>query len=522
MSKSKDMQLIWEAYSQRSCINEITDSKRNREALIAAYGLRDDRQAGELIKQWNKYEKLIDPTQEYGFARSVKNLNPRDIFAWSRSERFMNDGQPDPNSARANLLSMIEMLKQVSRQREIQKHEQDNYETVMSKNGVTVYIPRTEGASCKLGAGTKWCTAATKSQNMFDKYTKQDGVTLYYIHTKHDGKYAVAVYPNTSKREIYDEEDNMMNSRDLREILSDYDVTMEDFLPEIDPGAALLSLAEQVEREYLNGDGSQSETVYDMLNQARELDPELLQQIRKQSMQPDQALLRYRGISSPGHDQDHLVSNHAISWFTNSKFNPPGTMKATNWQFQEQFELTISEMFDLIDKGVHKKTIQNMGDDLPPEQGRLEDLRYNLGNNPDMHKRISNYVKNHMNGPWKELQLLTYDLLLTDPAYFASNNHTIWMMHFLIDQNQGRDEKLEHELLRQLQIAANNKFGYKMPEAYDDQVEDFFNSWHDLFRVNAMYNRAVASYQGAASESDMVAYLPTVRHVLEVLRWKIK
>lgn len=127
-----------------------------------------------------------------------------------------------------------------------------------------------------------------------------------------------------------------------------------------------------------------------------------------------------------------------------------------------------------------------------------------------------------MNGPWKELQLLTYDLLLTDPAYFASNNHTIWMMHFLIDQNQGRDEKLEHELLRQLQIAANNKFGYKMPEAYNDQVEDFFNSWHDLFRVNAMYNRAVASYQGAASESDMVVYLPTVRHVLEVLRWKIK
>ena len=520
MQLKNDIDLIWESYVQSTCINEITDSKRNREALINAYGFKDDSEASQVITQWNKLESLIDSDPEtFGFPRNVKNLNPKDIFSWSRASKQLGY---DATEARENLLAMIENLKRVRQQRDTQKQEQHNYETVLSKNGVTVYIPRTEGASCKLGAGTKWCTAATKSQNMFNKYTKQDGVTLYYIHTKHDGKYAVAVYPKTSRREIYDEEDNRMDDRDLREILSDYDVSMDEFLPEPDEAAQLLALAEQVEREYLNGDGSRSETVYDLLDQARALEPQVLQQTRKETLQPDQALLRYRGISTPGHDSDHLVSNHAINWFTNSKLNPPGTMKAMNWQFQQQFELTISEMFDLIDRGVHKKQIQNMGDDPPPDQGRLEDFRYNLGNNPDMHQLISKYAKNHMNGEWKELQLLTYDLLLTDPAYFVSNNHTIWMMYFLIDQKQGRDEKLEHELLRQLQIAANNKFGYKMPEQYDDRVEDFFNSWHDFFRINALYNRAVASYEGVSSESDMVAYLPTVKHVLEVLRWKIK
>lgn len=520
MQLKNDIDLIWESYMHSTCINEITDSRRNREALINAYGFKDDAEASQVITQWNKLESLIDSDPEtFGFPRNVKNLNPKDIFSWSRASKQLGY---DATEARENLLAMIENLKKVRQQRETQKQEQHDYETVLSKNGVTVYIPRTEGASCKLGAGTRWCTAATKSQNMFNKYTKQDGVTLYYIHTKHDGKYAVAVYPQTSRREIYDEEDNRMDDRDLREILADYDVTMEEFLPEPDETAQLLALAEQVEREYLNGDGSRSETVYDLLDQARALDPKQLQQVRAETMQPDQALLRYRGVSTPGHDQDPLTSNHAISWFTSSKYNPPGTMPATNKQFQQQFENTISEMFDLIDRGVHKKSIQNMGDELPPDMGRLEDLRYNLGNNPDMHTRINNYVKNHMNGEWKELQLLTYDMLLTDPAYFVSNNHTIWMMHFLIDQNQGRDEKLEHELLRQLQIAANNKFGYKMPEEYDDRVEDFFNSWHDMFRLNAMYNRAVASHEGVSSESDMVTYLPTVKHVLEVLRWKIK
>ena len=34
-------------------------------------------------------------------------------------------------------------------------------------------IPQTEAASCEIGSGTRWCTAATESDNMFRDYSKQ-------------------------------------------------------------------------------------------------------------------------------------------------------------------------------------------------------------------------------------------------------------------------------------------------------------------------------------------------------------
>lgn len=43
-------------------------------------------------------------------------------------------------------------------------------------------VPETEAASCELGRGTEWCTAATKSNNMFDRYNKQG--PLYIWHDK--------------------------------------------------------------------------------------------------------------------------------------------------------------------------------------------------------------------------------------------------------------------------------------------------------------------------------------------------
>jgi hypothetical protein len=42
-----------------------------------------------------------------------------------------------------------------------------------------VIIPLTQEASCEYGAGTEWCTAATKSENRFDQYNSQG--KLYII-----------------------------------------------------------------------------------------------------------------------------------------------------------------------------------------------------------------------------------------------------------------------------------------------------------------------------------------------------
>ena len=50
-----------------------------------------------------------------------------------------------------------------------------------------LYVPKTENAACILGSGTKWCTAATSSNNAFSDYAEQG--KLYYWRDA-TGKYA--------------------------------------------------------------------------------------------------------------------------------------------------------------------------------------------------------------------------------------------------------------------------------------------------------------------------------------------
>lgn len=48
-------------------------------------------------------------------------------------------------------------------------------------------IPETEEASCELGRGTKWCTAATDSPNLFDRFSREG--PLYVWRDKNGEKY---------------------------------------------------------------------------------------------------------------------------------------------------------------------------------------------------------------------------------------------------------------------------------------------------------------------------------------------
>jgi len=72
-------------------------------------------------------------------------------------------------------------------------------------NSIKIIVPETEAAACKYGRGTRWCTAATKGQNMFDYY-KQDG-DLYIIIPKnpeHQGE----------KYQLHFESEQYMNEND--------------------------------------------------------------------------------------------------------------------------------------------------------------------------------------------------------------------------------------------------------------------------------------------------------------------
>lgn len=439
-------------------LGEVTDSRNNREALIKAYALRDERQAGELIKQWNKYEKLIDPNQEYGFARSVKNLNPRDIFAWSRSEKFMNDGQPAPKDARANLLSMLENLKRVEKQREQQKQEQDNYEVVFKSPMVTAYIPRSEGASCKLGAGTKWCTAATKSQNMFNDYTKNKDVVLYYIFTKHDGKFAVAQYTKLNQLEVYDEEDNNMNVSDLESILKDHGTSLGQIVP-------IPTIADQLEAlsdSYVRSTNTQrsdvpldkwasQEKLDELLQTARELatsKPQEFQSARAETGLPDTTLL-----------MGEAVSRRAIDFFFNKQLNPPGSMPDTNKRFQQLFLDSVVDYTDL--------RIRSQG-----STGKLHHTMYDYFDEDSMHL-LYMYSKRWMNGDWKELHGLAVDLVLETPSTAIEDNFTKHLIRMIMREKGGRFPELEQQL--KLYIDQESKRGWNDNNARVLRFSDFYN-----------------------------------------------
>jgi hypothetical protein len=63
-----------------------------------------------------------------------------------------------------------------------------------------------EEQSCKYGAGTKWCIAATKAKNWFNKYRYESFISFYFLF-KDKKKYALALNPNGKAYKIYDEND---------------------------------------------------------------------------------------------------------------------------------------------------------------------------------------------------------------------------------------------------------------------------------------------------------------------------
>lgn len=70
-------------------------------------------------------------------------------------------------------------------------------------NEVTVVLPKTQEASCWFGKGTKWCTAATQSQNMFHSYDQYGPLFIIMLP---EGKYQLWVV-DFSRIHLDDDED---------------------------------------------------------------------------------------------------------------------------------------------------------------------------------------------------------------------------------------------------------------------------------------------------------------------------
>jgi hypothetical protein len=486
---------------------EIADSRRNRDALINAYGLDNEQQAQDIIIKWNKYEHLIDPDPEtYGFPRNIRNLNPKDIFAWSRATNSTGD---TPSEANSHLMNMLATLQRAHAQRDRQKQGQDDYEVLYRSEDLQVYKPNSEGASCKLGAGTKWCTAATRSQNMFDDYKNNKGVTLYYFHTKHEGKYALAVFPD-GQTEQFDEEDNQIRIDDLMRVVRDHGANLNEIIKLPTVFDTITALSEKYmqavnqkhpdENEMLSMD----ELADDILHQARKAvayKRSEYDEFRERTKMPDRAFLAHKGTYHYWSDSggiserngDDMVSPEAISFFMDPSLNPPGSMPDTNKEFQQQIESTALNHMDSV--------IKDLANYEPDEPFQSPDIKQQfvadidntlgkLGSSSDNNDQLSIYSKRHAGGDWKALHDITLDIVAEKPMEVVGNVVTVFLIMFTMREKGGRWK--EFEQLVKGEIDAASRAGWNEQN-------------HRILRLSEFYNRMVA---GLTGQPDIVKYLP--------------
>ena len=133
------------------------------------------------------------------FEDNKKYLKNKDINKF-KSLQEIDTYLNDDNSY--NELSHSQIVRQ--HRRDKQKADLDNEaKLIYEDSNWEIWIPKTYAASCKLGRGSRWCTASTETSSYFDRYSK-DG-NLYIILNKYNGK---------EKYQFHTESDNYMDIND--------------------------------------------------------------------------------------------------------------------------------------------------------------------------------------------------------------------------------------------------------------------------------------------------------------------
>lgn len=176
------------------------------------------------------FDKVVenDPSKNkqytHWIARQVEkhNLKPEDLYKtkedlekFEKGKNRLPADQRDINKhTHKSLYDTVKDLGDVKSNKEAKKeHHQE-----MMKDVTTVYdgphgkvqIPHTEEASCHLGKGTRWCTAASKSNNMFSHYNSQG--PLHVITTPDNTKFQ---YHHQSGQ-LMDEEDSPVSDSHIK------------------------------------------------------------------------------------------------------------------------------------------------------------------------------------------------------------------------------------------------------------------------------------------------------------------
>ena len=421
-------------------LNEVKDTKRNREEVARAYGLTDNApehvakdRAKELIDKFTKLEPLIDPNHDY-FGLPGKKYNPKDMFSWAR---LVKDEGYDKLEALQNFEAMLINLGRAADRKEQAKLSEKDYEVLVDNEHATLYRPKSMSASCKLGAGTKWCTAANVN-NQFDSYIAQ-GVVLFYAITKRkqfntakavwppqpaangsrgratgsdfkpEEKYAVAMYPGGEVFEYFDSEDNKIDQSDWEYTFDSLGLpTDHAFYKKHGPSAVSLlknsvndaqsKMSGSTQRDPYGDGDTNWELLNDVLDKVKiifkDKDPDQLAELakyRRDEGQPDEVFLM------------DVMENASMEYFTDREYNPPGSNNWANSQFQQEIVRNIGRLTYMVN--------QVNGDDWKQEDVEdMDDLIRVVGGPGDGDEarnyfyQLRLYISRHLNDKWPELE----------------------------------------------------------------------------------------------------------------------
>ena len=504
-------------FKQFHTIMEMKDSQANREALVAAYGLDTGLQArfsldraSDLIIKWDKVYASIDPQNDYGFPRNIPNINPRDIFAWARVSKHQGWSKQE---ALENLEAMIENLNREIVRKQQRKQQDKNYDVVYKNKLVTVYHPKSEGASCRLGAGTKWCTAATKGVNHFDSYVKQ-GVKMYYIipnrgYEREIQKYAIAEYP-TGIKEYFDSEDEPYDQHEFeQDVFEPLQIDTSGWLKEFSQVEQIKGAVEHMQsirsdsRTY--EDQVAEETVMDQLSQLEDQDMDEFNEYRRSTGMPDKAFLEA--------SEQHKITGSTFKYFMNTRFNHPKNATDVEIKSNKQFQgLLVDQLVDRMDFQI---------------RGNLkgESLQQSLAINKSLHHlspremawELINYSKAWFGSNWTDMHDVILQTILELPNIFTDGNIGMVNHNLLYlcveEQPDHRWKELEHAAVKEMQLSAREIVGDSTTLA-DSDYNPKMDSWLTVMRqqgwidIASKYNLMVAGMHGVGSSNDIVPYIP--------------
>lgn len=111
----------------------------------------------------------------------------------------------------------VDASSQSTSKRQMKMQTKNESIVIYEDEKVMLVIPLSEGASCYYGKNTKWCTAATETQNHFVDYFSDKEIVLVYALFKDGNKMALAMHDDIDEVEAFDVQDNAISPGDFEE-----------------------------------------------------------------------------------------------------------------------------------------------------------------------------------------------------------------------------------------------------------------------------------------------------------------